>query len=222
MDLEAWELGRRLGPLAEAAHHRRKSYSEPLFESRILTYHTGPYRGSIHTHLQNLYTADHILLIVDGTGITGALSIADWWAFHYGSELPAQKSLRPIWTVRNRRCADLQEISRLRALVDASSNMDFRIHVSEESGRLGCDAELAHFLSLSEERVGRAWVYASGPESMVTSVETACIVQAILMGRMTATNVSALTWYAAKWTGLEIRGEVVANYRILVDSLRRV
>lgn len=74
--------------------------------------------------------ADHLLLLVGGTGITGALTIANWWAENFGSRTDQSKSLRLAWSVRTEDVARLSEVQDLQIFIAAFRNMEFNIHIS--------------------------------------------------------------------------------------------
>ena len=152
-----------------------------------------------------MYHADHILLLVGGTGITGAMTIAKWWAENFGARIDKFKSLRLIWSVHTEDIARLTEVQELRICMAAFGNMEFNIHVSSQLGRLDSDKQLGEFLA---SRVGPssngAWVYASGPSGLLMSAETACVKEA--KRQRQAYNDSANTaitkfeWYIAQWS----------------------
>ena len=150
-----------------------------------------------------MYTADHVLLIAGGTGITGALSIANWWAAIYGSTESMSKSLRLIWTIRVPNTVLVREVQELQALMAATSNMHFGVHVSSHAGHLDPERQLNDFLR-GDTQNGRAWVYASGPEGLLASVEAACVKQGTrpdrTMGEVGSTAVTELDWYMARWS----------------------
>ena len=131
------------------------------------------------------------MAIAGGTGITGALSIADWRLQRHGSD--ASKLLHLIWSVRSRDIADLDEVGVLQKRVAHLPNVQVQVHVSSEDGRLDMESALASFLEcVHGASKDRAWVYASGPKGMVSGVEGACIKQQRKLRRRTP---ASLHWH---------------------------
>ncbi|KAK0278520.1 hypothetical protein LTR35_009259 [Friedmanniomyces endolithicus] len=159
----------------------------------------GPYTPKV----PSLYAADHILAVVGGTGITGALCIANWWAAKYSS-LPAQtKSFRLVWTIRDRATAQVEEVQQLQALMRGAANMEFHVHVSSSAGRLDAEEEVRGFVGPRKgARQGKVWVYVSGPEGLLARVETACVKEKkeLSRGERSGGLVSGLEWYVARWS----------------------
>lgn len=137
-----------------------------MYQARIEGPHCAP--------VPHLHVADHLIAIVGGTGITGALSLADWWLSQKSPRNGVHGHLRIIWTIRERTMADLAEIHALQAAMKASTEhkASLQIHVSSETGRLDPNEAIEELLSGLE---GRAFVYISGPEGLSAGVEDACV-----------------------------------------------
>ena len=153
--------------------------------------------------------SDHLLLIVGGTGITGAISIANWWADSFGSRRDQSKSLRIVWSVRTEDMAQLQEVQDLQITMAVFQNMEFIIHISSQGSRLDSGSLLSSFLV---SRIGPcsngAWVYVSGPDGLLIAAETACVKEAKRLRHANrhvnrdnaSTAVTMLSWYIARWS----------------------
>jgi ferric-chelate reductase len=150
-------------------------------------------------------TASHIVCIVGGTGITGASSLARWWL----ETVSFANRFTLIWTVRRREMAMVREWQELEEMARPQHNMSVNIHVSSEDGRL--DALLALQRALGRDRRsnrpagGSAWVYSSGPDSLLGATERACVevkknLRASRDGRGPgAWTVEDMSWYMARW-----------------------
>ncbi|TKA83918.1 hypothetical protein B0A55_00228 [Friedmanniomyces simplex] len=183
----------KLGALVDSMNHEGPNPVAARVE--------GPYIPLV----PELYAADHILAVVGGTGITGALSIANWWASRFSALPPEARSFRLVWSIRERATGKVQEVQELQALMREAPNMEFSTHVSSTEGRLNADDELRNFLVPKKgSRQGKAWVYVSGPEGLLASVETACVKQGKLLrtekGATSEGGISALDWYVARWS----------------------
>ncbi|KAF3769704.1 hypothetical protein M406DRAFT_354114 [Cryphonectria parasitica EP155] len=182
-------------------------------------------RKDIHVRVEGPYipvdteylTASRVICIVGGTGITGAWSLANWWLENRGHETQAKFFL--LWTVRDRAMSSLREWRELEDMTRGASNMDIKVHVSSESGRVEATPYLREILCRVDQRVEkttavvntlnsstpRAWVYVSGPEGMLSTVETACLrlrseVRGARKGNTGSTwCVEDLAWHSAKW-----------------------
>ena len=147
----------------------------------------GPY---IPREIEAFRTADRIICIVGGTGLTGAFSLAMWWLSVRSKEPNASFAL--IWTVRRRDTALLREWQELegRASTEGSGKMSLKVHVSSEEGRMDVGAALKQRLSSQiaepeahEREKGTAlisparsaWVYVSGPDGLLRQADDACV-----------------------------------------------
>lgn len=147
----------------------------------------GPY---IPREVTAFQTADRIVCLVGGTGLTGAYSMAMWWLEARSREPNATFSM--IWTVRNRDTALLRECRELEDRVSAVGlgKFSLRVHVSSEEGRIDVGEALRQevFAStaaaelheegkaiVSKPMGQSAWIYVSGPEGLVRQAEYACI-----------------------------------------------
>jgi len=152
-------------------------------------------------------TADKVVCVVGGTGLTGAYSLARWWYQHCSSEQDAHFTL--IWTARAREAFDLEEWIELIEMCASSPNMSLQAHCTTESGRLDISTELRNMFARDAEKEpkvdGSAWVYASGPNGLLTAVSDACVdLEAELRvskkaGTESELAISALTHYTAEW-----------------------
>ena len=165
-----------------------------------------------------MHAANHILLLAGGTGVTGALSIANWWAAKYNGESPKQRCLRLIWSTRGQADWQLQEVEELRRIVQECPNMELVLHDSTKSGRIDPQSALSDFLGpvasqstsstlgweeAKSQKEGTAWTYVSGPEGLMKSAEAACVRQQISLrkaGKTNATGISDLSWYISNFT----------------------
>lgn len=153
--------------------------------------------------------ASKIICIVGGTGISGAYSLALWWLKHRFRDAGAD--FRLVWTTRYSSTTNIREFTELEETVASVPNMSLRVHVSSESGRLDPEKYLRDMLSTGSRgttlpHIGqKAWVYVSGPESLLSSTEMACLEmrKKIRTGRRRQDSqawlVADLEWYSAKW-----------------------
>lgn len=174
--------------------------------------------GPYHHHVPEMHAANHIFLLVGGTGVTGALSIANWWAGKYdASEQPAQRSLRLLWSTRGQADWQLQEVEDLRRLAQECPNMELVLHDSTQSGRIDPHTALSDFLGsvpaestsstlgwegAKSQKEGSAWTYVSGPGGMMKSAEAACVQQQIALrrvGKTGARGIRDLSWYISNF-----------------------
>lgn len=153
-------------------------------------------------------SADHIICIVGGTGLTGAYSLALWWLKHRQQDPNARFVL--IWTVRHRETARLREWQELEErLTHAEGRIRLQIHVSSESGRIDAMDSLRSVLARSDEKdraSGQsAWVYISGPAGLLDQAEDACVqLESDLKGarkskRDTGLTIGHADHYIARW-----------------------
>ena len=160
----------------------------------------GPYAPSEHGY----QTANKIICLIGGTGITGALSIADWFLTHRAQDPKAQLIL--LWTVREIETSRLAEWRRLCWATDSAAKFGVRLHVSSESGRMDVGEELRFVLSDCElGDTEAAWVYVSGPAGLLTAAEDACcdieseMRRARKKGLESGYTVRTMSHYVAKW-----------------------
>lgn len=123
--------------------------------------------------------ASKVICIVGGTGLTGAYSLALWWLKHRSQD--AQAEFHLVWTVRFNDTTNIQEWRDLEGMVASVPNMTIRVHVSSEFGRIDTEEHLGDILSTGSTDTTvpdirhKAWVYISGPESLLSSTETGCL-----------------------------------------------
>lgn len=169
----------------------------------------GPYRPSD----RGFETASHIICIVGGTGITGAHSLAVWWIKSRATLDDSKFTL--VWTVRHEDMANLREWRELMDMSLSISRLRLITHVSSQSGRVNPAAQIKQALELrrgseggrTEKRTPNsrraAWVYSSGPESLIRCTEKGCIeAQEEIRGtrrRGGSASVDEIDWYMAKW-----------------------
>lgn len=172
----------------------------------------GPYT----TPHNPLRTHTHILAIVGGTGITGALSLAARFAALHRSPSTTTSTLKPLrttrftilWSVRAGEDAPLADV---RAVTDAaaSAGADLRVVRHLTGGgrpRVDFGAEIGRFgdecagVGNGEEKkglvVGKGWVYFSGPNAFMQAGEEACVEERRRRGWGEG---GMLEWYCAKW-----------------------
>jgi ferric-chelate reductase len=185
----------KLGALTEAAKN-----SAIDLKVRV----EGPYIPSV----PELWTADHVLCIVGGTGLTGAYSLALWWAENRSKQLSSSFSL--IWSVRHAETARLREWIGLEKMVSEIPNMSLNLQVTSEQGRLKAGNVLRSCLGREKDEAPatetrrRAWVYISGPEGLLSAVESACIdiqleIRRARNGTADLPIVEQFDYYSAKW-----------------------
>lgn len=153
--------------------------------------------------------ASKVICIVGGTGLTGAYSLAMWWLKHRSQD--AQADFQLAWTVRHNNTANIREWRELVGMVASIPNMTIRVHVSSESGRIDTEVCLRDMLSTGSRSTAapdirhKAWVYVSGPESLLSSTEMACLAtrRKVRNARKRQDSqpwlVTDLEWYSAKW-----------------------
>lgn len=123
--------------------------------------------------------ASKVICIVGGTGLTGAYSLAMWWLKHRSQDSQAEFQL--VWTVRHNNMTNVREWKELEDMAALVPNMAIRVHVSSESGRIDTEGYLRDILSTGSRSTSvpdvrhKAWVYVSGPESLLSSTEMACL-----------------------------------------------
>ncbi|KAH8783063.1 hypothetical protein F5883DRAFT_599431 [Diaporthe sp. PMI_573] len=153
--------------------------------------------------------ASKVICIVGGTGLTGAYSLALWWLKNRSQD--AQAEFQLVWTVRYNNTTDIREWRELEDMVASVPNMTIRVHVSSEFGRIDTEGQLRDILSTGSrdttvpDKHHKAWVYISGPKSLLSSTEVACL--ATRRKVRTASRqqdsqswlVADLEWYSAKW-----------------------
>ncbi|KAK3673874.1 hypothetical protein LTR78_006076 [Recurvomyces mirabilis] len=203
----------RRGPERKKARRTQKEFTWalaaaagdiPEVPSSIEVRIEGPYSPAV----PELRRSNHLLLIVGGTGITGAISIANWWADNYGSRTDQSRSLRLLWSVRTEDEVHLREIQDLRITMAVFRNMEIAIHVSGHQGRLQPGNELSEFLATRAGPHIDAWVYVSGPDGLLAAAEAACVGQAKRLRHGTRsesngetnTTIIGFRWYIARWS----------------------
>lgn len=187
-----WKLGRQ-------AEYDDDTGTPQMKQLRVRA--EGPYFPPV----REFETADQILCVVGGTGVTGALSLANWYLQHRAQESKA--SLTIVWTIRNPSMVSLSEWHSLLARSsEASGRLRLRTHVSSEYGRLDVNEAIrAELASGGETGRGSAWVYISGPRGFLTAAEDTCYdVEAELRvakkaGCRSGVAFDNVTHYAAKW-----------------------
>lgn len=148
-----------------------------------------------------LDAADCVLLLAGGTGITGAISIADWWVSRNSYRNLSNESLCLIWTVRDGKVARLQEVQDLQLRAEECPNFKLKVHVSGEAGRLNVGAEIDHFISSGQTGDKRLWVYASGTEAFLDDAEAACVRHKKSLGiRKQRASRARLDWHIANYS----------------------
>ncbi|SCN99991.1 uncharacterized protein FFB20_11045 [Fusarium fujikuroi] len=119
--------------------------------------------------------ATHILCIVGGTGVTGAISLARWW-LDAGS---ANGRFTLIWTVRTSEPLEIKEWADLVDVATTSRNLDIRSHISSENGRLDTALILREAVEVRNatdtDARGDGWIYSAGPHALVKATERSCI-----------------------------------------------
>ena len=149
--------------------------------------------------------ARSIICLVGGTGVTGALSLANWFLTHRMQD--SQGVCTVIWTVRD---ASATLLSEWQALLACSSQTNGRLrlrtHISSELGRLNIsEAIRAELAANGQGEHGAAWIYISGPAGLLKAAEDVCcdleaeLRAARKMGGLSVYNVSVLSHFAAKW-----------------------
>jgi ferric-chelate reductase len=96
-----------------------------------------------------------VLAIVGGTGITGALSLANWWISRQSTTTLTKQRLKIVWSVRDIKMADITEV-----------------HAFQERLQV-----LDSFIEAQPDSADNTFVYISGPEGLAAGAETACVQQ---------------------------------------------
>lgn len=160
----------------------------------------GPYLCEDH----GFEIADRVICLVGGTGVTGALSLAEWYLVHRMQRSKASFTI--IWTLRNASTALLPEWQHL--LLKSSETdgrMRLRTHVSSGSGRLNVAEAIGSELAGHGQVGGSAWLYLSGPADFLRAAEDACcdieanIRRTRKMKTARTVAVDSLSYFAAKW-----------------------
>jgi ferredoxin-NADP reductase len=119
-----------------------------------------------------------VLAIVGGTGITGALSLGNWWISQQSTTPLTKQRLKVVWSVRDIKMADIAEVHAFQErLLTLDRTADLEIHVSSQSGRLLPGSVLDNFIEAQPDSADSTFVYISGPEGLAAGAETACIRQ---------------------------------------------
>lgn len=144
-----------------------------------------------------------MIAIVGGTGITGALSLANWWiSRQYPTTTPSKPRLKIVWSVRDIKMADIAEIHAFRErLQTLEQTADLQIHVSSQLGRLLPESVLDDFIETRPDSTDNTFVYISGPEGLATSAEDACVRQKRLLRASRQPNRrKEISWHNATFT----------------------
>ncbi|KAH7144769.1 hypothetical protein DER46DRAFT_630229 [Fusarium sp. MPI-SDFR-AT-0072] len=157
----------------------------------------GPYRINDASYIN----ASHILCVVGGTGVTGALSLARWW-LDAGS---VNGRFTLIWTLRTREPLEIKEWTDLTDMATTNSSLEIRSHISSENGRLDTALILREAFkvhnAMAADASGDGWVYSAGPNALIKATERSCIeVRKDLMrsrksGDQGAWALKDLSWY---------------------------
>lgn len=150
-------------------------------------------------------TADRVICLVGGTGVTGALSLANWFLTHRMQESKALFTV--VWTIRNASIALLPEWQHLIVRsTETTGRLRLRTHVSSEYGRLNVDEALRSEVTGDGQAAhGSAWVYISGPAGFLTASEDVCcdIEAELRMAKKANARplfvVDSMSHFAAKW-----------------------
>ncbi|KAK1452427.1 hypothetical protein CCUS01_10918 [Colletotrichum cuscutae] len=161
----------------------------------------GPYRVGD----DGFKSASHIVCIVGGTGITGALSLASWWL----DKRPANSAFTLVWAVRHKEATTITEWAQLQEEASSVPGLTVVAHMSSERGRLGPTSCIRGALIAGQhtkmDSAGHAWVYSSGPAGLISTIERSCVearkgIVASRGGRSTDSwKVNDLGCYMAKW-----------------------
>ncbi|KAM0210004.1 hypothetical protein ACHAQI_006116 [Fusarium lateritium] len=153
----------------------------------------------------NFASASHIICIVGGSGLTGALSLAHWWL----ETRLVNSRFDLFWTVRRRETTRLAEWQQLEGVAKTVSSLTVNAHITSERGRLDTGETLRQALSarrsIDPAAQGQGWVYSSGPPALLSATERACIqFQRDIRGNAKGDNekgwaVQDLSWYMARW-----------------------
>lgn len=173
-------------------------------QNRIEVRVEGPY-SPLEADFQS---ANHIVCIVGGTGLTGAYSLALWWLEHRQRDPRARFTL--IWTVRHRDTAQLLEWQELEERARTIGTcVELNLHVSSEQGRMVAMEALRSAFGRSDEKASiceeKAWIYVSGPAGLLDDTEDACVAlqsetrRARKAQRDTGLTVNHLDHYIARW-----------------------
>ncbi|KAF2222765.1 ferric reductase like transmembrane component-domain-containing protein [Elsinoe ampelina] len=155
---------------------------------------------------------NHVVCVVGGTGITGALSLAEHFielcnTNKSGSEsTPAgfiTSRMTVIWTLKEAEDADLTDVKDLLQLTqEMGANLTIRKHLTGPGRqRLDIHSSIEELMHVSHGEKGDSddimstWVYLSGPSKLMESGETACID----LKRARADGAYRLDWYCARW-----------------------
>ncbi|KAI9148388.1 ferric reductase [Paramyrothecium foliicola] len=188
---------------------------EPMASLRLDVRVEGPYPVSD----TSFKTASQIVCIVGGTGLTGALSLAHWWL----RTRPANSRLDLLWTVRRRESTKVEEWVQLDKIAKTFSNLTVTTHISSESGRLDPKLALRNALSLGQSvniaPQSRGWVYSSGPATLLSATECACVQmqKEIRSGTQESAEkcyrIQDLSWYMARWEIRKVTSALISPSR---------
>ncbi|GAB7346183.1 hypothetical protein MBLNU457_4924t1 [Dothideomycetes sp. NU457] len=164
---------------------------------------------TIKLRIQGPYTIPHspfnrydaVLCVIGGTGISGALSLANTYIALKMSGKPClTQRFSILWSLRDTEDADLVDVSNMLALA-AKAEIDVVLekHITG-TGRSRLDFTTALPQRLAGEE--STWVYFSGPDGLMNAAEQACIDFKSARRRADkAAKISSprLDWYCAKW-----------------------
>lgn len=131
----------------------------------------GPYR----IHDMGYVNASHIVCIVGGTGVTGALSLARWW-LDFG---PVNSRFTVVWTLRTSESLGIREWTELKDMSMTNGGLEVTSHISSENGRLNPTSVLEKAFGVGNGMVadtpGCGWVYSSGPDALMKATQKSCV-----------------------------------------------
>ncbi|PSK37292.1 hypothetical protein B9Z65_2034 [Elsinoe australis] len=154
----------------------------------------------------------HVLCVVGGTGITGALTLAEMFIERCrDAKTISEVAVSPfmttkmtiLWTLKEAEDADLADVRHIKNLArQVGADLVFEKHLTgPERQRLDVAASIKHFLDesngeKSDMQYGTStWVYFSGPSKLMEAGEAACF--EIREGKKYGGN--ELEWYSARW-----------------------
>ncbi|KAG8626122.1 hypothetical protein KVT40_006523 [Elsinoe batatas] len=154
----------------------------------------------------------HVVCVVGGTGITGALSLAERFielgrTDRLGSDGNSAgcvtSRMTVTWTLKEAEDADLTDVKDLLRLAqEVGLSLTIRKHLTGPGKqRLDIKSSIEDFLHVSHgekdssDDTMSTWVYLSGPVKLMEAGETACIG----LKKARADGADSLEWYCARW-----------------------
>lgn len=136
---------------------------------------------------------DSILCIVGGTGITGALSLAEY--YQTGPDSPVAR-FGIVWSLKEYEQIDLPEVEKLK---QHSKHVEMTTHLTGPARtRINFEQIVRDWQQtrkVEDIAKGKTWIYFSGPDAFMNIGETACV----QWNDIVTSEQDKVEWYCARW-----------------------